>query len=233
MLFSLVSTGKPLYSGRVLLLPFMEQAALYDQFDLKEPWDSPKNLTVSQTMLSVFLDPAATTRAAGQTDYLFVTGKGTIFEGDTVTKIREITDGTSNTIFFTEKIAQCDNTGLGGGPYINNFWPDWGPIIGSPDCPGGFCPPTGPANVFQPQPVGAPAKPEPQPQARKKKTESPSAIVKLTSRNAHADGRVRHPPRRTSRRRSTNRRGSTGAGFSARSRIRRLRICCSRSACSV
>lgn len=68
-----------------------------------------------------------------------------------------IADGTSNTLMYTEKLARCDNTGLGGGPYTGNYWPDWGPIIASPDCPGGFCAPTGPANIFQPQPKGVPA----------------------------------------------------------------------------
>src|SRR5439155_8958659 len=31
--------GKPLYSGRVLLLPFMEQEALYNDFDRTQAWD--------------------------------------------------------------------------------------------------------------------------------------------------------------------------------------------------
>ena len=37
-------------------------------------------------------------------------------------------DGTSNTIFYTEKLAECDY-----GNYIDNFWPDWGPLISSTD----------------------------------------------------------------------------------------------------
>ncbi len=39
-----------------------------------------------------------------------------------------IIDGTSQTIFFPEKIAQCTT-----GNYNNNFWPDWGPILSSND----------------------------------------------------------------------------------------------------
>jgi prepilin-type N-terminal cleavage/methylation domain-containing protein len=39
-----------------------------------------------------------------------------------------ISDGTSQTIFFPEKIAQCTT-----GNYNNNFWPDWGPILSSND----------------------------------------------------------------------------------------------------
>src|SRR5262245_57272957 len=47
------AAGQPLYSGRVLLLPFMEQMALYQQFDLTQPWDSPRNLPISQTVVKV------------------------------------------------------------------------------------------------------------------------------------------------------------------------------------
>jgi prepilin-type N-terminal cleavage/methylation domain-containing protein len=56
-----------------------------------------------------------------------------------------ITDGTSNTIFFTEKYAEsCYGTGVNGG-YVDNYWPDWGPIIASSDT-GDV---TGPAAIFQ------------------------------------------------------------------------------------
>jgi len=94
--------GNPLYSGRVLLLPFMEQQALYNQFDLTQAWDSPANQQWSQTSLRLFMDPSNPSRTPGQTDYLFVTGKGTVFEGDKTTPIRAITDGTSNTIVLVE-----------------------------------------------------------------------------------------------------------------------------------
>jgi len=71
-----------------------------------------------------------------------------------------IVDGTSNTLMYTEKLAHCsgnDGAGTSGGPYTNNYFPDWGPILASPDCPGGFCAPTGPANIFYVQPKGSPA----------------------------------------------------------------------------
>lgn len=35
--------GKPMHSWRVLLLPYMEQQALYDEYDFDEPWDGPNN----------------------------------------------------------------------------------------------------------------------------------------------------------------------------------------------
>jgi len=94
--------GNPLYSGRVLLLPFMEQKALYDRFDLTQTWDSPANQTISQMKIPVFSDPSSPPSIPSQTDYLFVTGKGTIFEGDKSTTIRAISDGVSNTLVMVE-----------------------------------------------------------------------------------------------------------------------------------
>lgn len=40
--------GRPLYSWRVLILPYIEQGSLYKQFKLDEPWDSPNNKRLLQ-----------------------------------------------------------------------------------------------------------------------------------------------------------------------------------------
>jgi type II secretory pathway pseudopilin PulG len=98
--------GKPLYSGRVLLLPYIDEEAkaIYDQFDRSQAWDSPVNLPLTQNAPSVFMDPSAP-RVPGQTDYLFVTGKGTgmeQFADGRSLRFAEILDGTSNTLFMVE-----------------------------------------------------------------------------------------------------------------------------------
>ena len=49
--------GKPLLSWRVLILPYIEQDALYRQVKLDEPWDSPGNLPLSQTVVKVYAVP--------------------------------------------------------------------------------------------------------------------------------------------------------------------------------
>jgi prepilin-type N-terminal cleavage/methylation domain-containing protein len=59
-----------------------------------------------------------------------------------------ITDGVSQTIFFTEKVA-LNSTGN----YTSNYWPDWGPIIASND----EGDPTGVASIPQFNPEGTPA----------------------------------------------------------------------------
>ncbi|APZ94979.1 DUF1559 domain-containing protein [Fuerstiella marisgermanici] len=39
--FTVNSDGHPLHSWRTLILPFMEQQALYDSIDLSKPWSDP------------------------------------------------------------------------------------------------------------------------------------------------------------------------------------------------
>lgn len=89
--------GKPLYSGRVLLLPFLERADLFQAFDKNKAWDSPENQAVSNTAITVFQDPASKSTNAARSDYVFVIGKGTLFDGPKV-RFNGVTDGTSNTI---------------------------------------------------------------------------------------------------------------------------------------
>lgn len=42
--------GNPLYSWRVLLLPYLEQQNLYEQFDLSKAWDAPENLPLASNL---------------------------------------------------------------------------------------------------------------------------------------------------------------------------------------
>jgi hypothetical protein len=95
------ANGKPLYSGRVLLLPYLEQSFIYDQWDKTQAWDSPANQGLSQMMIPTFHDPSDS-GPPGQTSYLFVSGPGTMFEQGQKLSFVDITDGTSNTIMFVE-----------------------------------------------------------------------------------------------------------------------------------
>ncbi|HTU19628.1 MAG TPA: DUF1559 domain-containing protein [Gemmataceae bacterium] len=50
--------GRPLLSWRVLILPFLEQQNLYNEFHLDEPWDSPHNLRQLPRMPKVYSSPS-------------------------------------------------------------------------------------------------------------------------------------------------------------------------------
>ncbi|MBN1910813.1 MAG: DUF1559 domain-containing protein [Pirellulales bacterium] len=92
---------KPLLSWRVAILPYLEENDLYNQFHLDEPWDSPHNKPLIAKMPNVYRAPGSQA-AQGRTNYLTVRGKKTAFPGSDRIAIRNITDGTSNTIMTVE-----------------------------------------------------------------------------------------------------------------------------------
>ena len=96
------ASGKPLYSGRVLLLPFLEEEALFQQFDKDQAWDSQQNLPLSQASAKAFQNPLGLNPPPGQTDFLFVTGTSTVFETGKAIRMADIIDGLSNTIVVVE-----------------------------------------------------------------------------------------------------------------------------------
>jgi hypothetical protein len=100
--FSTDAEGRPLLSWRVHLLPFMEAKSLYDEFHLHEPWDSPHNAALIPRMPEVFRCPSAGPVEEGMTTYLTPRGEGTIFPGSQGVTLKEITDGTSNTILVVD-----------------------------------------------------------------------------------------------------------------------------------
>jgi len=104
--------GRPLLSWRVHILPYIEQKALYDQFKLDEPWDSPHNLPLSKIMPPTFVSPNSLEVEAGKTVYLRPKGKemvlgGTTPDGEPIPgfNLGGIVDGTSNTLFLVEADA--------------------------------------------------------------------------------------------------------------------------------
>ena len=78
------------------MLPYLEQANLYNQFHLDEPWDSDHNKTLIVKMPAVFGTPGV--KEKGKTSVHLFTGEGSPFAGDEGPGFRNITDGTSNTI---------------------------------------------------------------------------------------------------------------------------------------
>lgn len=100
--------GQRLLSWRVQLLPHLGESALYRQFHLDEPWDSVHNKLLIEKMPDVF-DSANVTvemRQRGMTTYLVPVGDKTVFEKGAGTTIRDIKDGTSNTIMIVDALRE-------------------------------------------------------------------------------------------------------------------------------
>jgi prepilin-type processing-associated H-X9-DG protein len=98
---SLGKDGKPLLSWRVLILPFLGEQALYNQFHLDEPWDSEHNKKLLDKMPKVYTIPGQ--KGTDVTHYQGFHGKGAVFEGKKgLTFPADFPDGTSNTIMIVE-----------------------------------------------------------------------------------------------------------------------------------
>jgi hypothetical protein len=91
--------GKPLLSWRVAILPFVEEAALYQKFKLDEPWDSKNNKALIEKMPKLFA-PVRVKAKAGETFYQNFSGPKTLFDPKakpfTLAMISNL-NGTSNT----------------------------------------------------------------------------------------------------------------------------------------
>jgi hypothetical protein len=95
--------GKPLYSWRVLLLPYLGETALYQKLKLDEAWDSPHNAPLLANMPKVFHMSSGNLRG-NMTAFTVFTGEGTPFPpGKQGVRLPQgFPDGTSNTILIVE-----------------------------------------------------------------------------------------------------------------------------------
>ncbi|MCU0710623.1 MAG: DUF1559 domain-containing protein [Pirellula sp.] len=73
------NSGTPLYSWRVLILPFLGYQQLYDRFQLDQPYDSPANLSLAIEMPRVFASSFTGSGNVDQTNYSLLVGPGTLF----------------------------------------------------------------------------------------------------------------------------------------------------------
>jgi prepilin-type processing-associated H-X9-DG protein len=148
------------------ILPFMEQQNLYNStlgsndsrnssggvfYPTYSQWNGAGNYIVKPLVC-----PSDHTQSPALTGHASYGVNGQVFRHNYnwggVGLLRfpaSLQDGTSNTIFFMDKLAQCNS-----GNYPNNYWPDWGPVLSSSD----EGDPTGPgAPTFQQSPRGIPA----------------------------------------------------------------------------
>ena len=93
-----VNTG---LSFRVSLLPYLEYGAVYQQFDLTQAWDSPRNAAGAAAHIRYYDYPHTSERTRSVTPYRVFYGGGAFFEADgKPVKLNAATDGTANTILL-------------------------------------------------------------------------------------------------------------------------------------
>jgi hypothetical protein len=93
--------GRPMHSWRVLILPFIEQQALYSRYRFDEPWDGPNNRLLAAEVPDLFRCPSEDPESC-DTSYVAVVGLETCWPEDKAVAFSQIRDGTSNTILVVE-----------------------------------------------------------------------------------------------------------------------------------
>jgi hypothetical protein len=96
------AAGKPLLSWRVAILPYLHEEKLYKEFDLTEPWDSPKNKRLVVRMPRVYRVLGAKVHGIGNTCYLAPVGENAAFFGPQGRKVSDFQRGLSKTYFIVE-----------------------------------------------------------------------------------------------------------------------------------
>jgi hypothetical protein len=99
--YTVDADGNRLHSWRTLLLPFMDSSGLAQKIDMSKPWNHPDNAFALDYDIPGFRSPLGNTKP-GYTSYLAVVDASTALIGGQSTKLQEITDGTSNTIWIYE-----------------------------------------------------------------------------------------------------------------------------------
>jgi prepilin-type processing-associated H-X9-DG protein len=93
--------GKPLHSWRTLILPYIEEQALYESIDLTKPWDDVANAEAARTSVFTY-QCSSTTDDDNRTTYLAVVSPTSCFRAAEPRSVSEITDRASETLMVIE-----------------------------------------------------------------------------------------------------------------------------------
>lgn len=93
--------GRPLYSWRVLLLPYLAEDSLFGDFNPDEAWDGPHNQKLLEKMPRCYVPALESPKAPYVTRYQVFVGPGTAFERDGLTW-DDFPDGLTNTLLVVE-----------------------------------------------------------------------------------------------------------------------------------
>lgn len=99
------ANGKPMHSWRVLVLPYIEEQALFKKYNFNEPWNGPNNSKLADQMPEIFRCPSDDDTGhgnPGETSYFVAVGPTAPFLGSMGRPFKEISDGTANTILLIE-----------------------------------------------------------------------------------------------------------------------------------
>jgi hypothetical protein len=108
------AAGKPIHSWRVLILPYIGEQKVYDQYNFAEPWYGPHNRLLTAKIPDTYLCPVRNTRYSSLlaqwlwspisyfSNYAIVAGAGTPFTQGKAPKYQDFADGIEQTLLLVE-----------------------------------------------------------------------------------------------------------------------------------
>ena len=103
--YTVDADGKPLHSWRTLILPMLDEQALYDRIDLSKPWNDPANAEAYSRHPSNFHCRSADCPES-YTPYLAIVAPDGCIRPGASAKLSEITDNHEKTLLVIEVPAE-------------------------------------------------------------------------------------------------------------------------------
>lgn len=103
--YTVDADGRPLHSWRTLILPYIEQKALYDRIDLSKPWDDPANRNAYDSNIQIYHCPNGSDQR-GHTTYQAVVARGSCLQPGEPRLLKDVTDHHSLTLMVVEVDAE-------------------------------------------------------------------------------------------------------------------------------
>ena len=102
--YTVDADGNRLHGWRTLILPYLEEAALYEKVDFSKAWDDPANEAVRSKQVPAYQCPSNQS-SAGDTTYLAIVGDRNILRPQQGRAFTEVVDGLRNTVMVVEADA--------------------------------------------------------------------------------------------------------------------------------
>ncbi len=102
--------GKPQHSWRVLILPYLAERALYEEYNFDEPWNGPNNSKLLDRMPPMYRYPSPFRDTKERTGACFVAvvGPETAWPGKTARKFADLRDA----MYQTALLIEYDNESI-------------------------------------------------------------------------------------------------------------------------
>lgn len=91
---------RPMHSWRVLLLPFVDHAPLYDRYNVDEPWNSSHNAAIAETHIHWYACPSSDYDRG--VNYVAIIGPQTLWPDNGARRLEEVTDERGSTLALIE-----------------------------------------------------------------------------------------------------------------------------------